>query len=71
MLLDLSDDEDEVSSSEPSSPEAEAVIDIDANSDIILNVPEYAAEIHDYLKKAEVSFKNVSDSSLLGFACCA
>ena len=50
MLLDSSDDE---LVNEPDSP-AEAVIDIDEDSDLVLDVAEYAAEIHDYLKNAEV-----------------
>lgn len=48
MLLDSSDEEDELASPKP-------MIDIDTNSDAILDVSEYAPEIHDYLKKAEVS----------------
>lgn len=47
MLLDSSDEENEPDSPEP-------VKDINSNSDAIIDVPEYAAEIHDYLKKAEV-----------------
>ena len=48
MLLDSSDDEseDEII--------VEPVRDIDDNSDTVLDVPEYAAEIHQYLKAAEV-----------------
>lgn len=49
MLLDSSDDEE----SEADIPEP--VKDIDSNSDTIIDVPEYAAEIHQYLKEAEVN----------------
>ncbi len=49
MLLDSSDDED----SEADFPEP--VKDIDNNADTVIDVPEYAAEIHRYLKMAEVN----------------
>jgi hypothetical protein len=49
MLLDSSDDEE----SEADIPEP--VKDIDSNSDTIIDVPEYAVEIHQYLKEAEVN----------------
>ena len=49
MFLDSSDDEeDETDIPEP-------VKDIDSNSDGIIDVPEYAAEIYQYLKAAEVN----------------
>ncbi|CAB3995919.1 cyclin A [Paramuricea clavata] len=51
MLLDSSDDEE----SEADIPEP--VKDIDSNSDTITDVPEYAAEIHQYLKAAELKHR--------------
>lgn len=49
MFLDSSDDEED----EPNIPET--IKDIDSNSDGIIDVPEYAAEIYQYLKAAEVN----------------
>lgn len=50
MILDSSDEEEEPDIPEP-------VKDIDENADIVINVPEYAAEIHEYLKKAELNHR--------------
>lgn len=50
MFLDSSDDDEE---DEPNIPET--IKDIDSNSDGIIDVPEYAAEIYQYLKAAEVN----------------
>ena len=49
MILDSSDDE------ESDEGVLEPVKDIDSHSDTIIDVPEYAAEIHRYLKEAEVT----------------
>ena len=49
MFLDSSDDEED----EPDIPET--IKDIDSNSDGIIDVSEYAAEIYQYLKAAEVN----------------
>lgn len=47
MLLDSSDEESEAD-------DTHSVKDIDTSSDVVIDVPEYAAEIHRYLKEAEV-----------------
>ena len=52
MCLDSSDDESEDDIPEP-------VKDIDNNTDTVIDVPEYAAEIHQYLKAAEVLQNNI------------
>lgn len=55
MHLDLSDDEE----NQPVNADHEPVKDIDSNCDEIIEVPEYAAEIHKFLKNAEVSSQNL------------
>ena len=55
MHLDLSDDEE----NQAVNVDHEPVKDIDSNCDEIIEVPEYAAEIHKFLKNAEVSSLNL------------
>ncbi|XP_028403157.1 G2/mitotic-specific cyclin-A-like [Dendronephthya gigantea] len=50
MLLDSSDEESEAD-------DTQQIKDIDTSSDVIIDVPEYAAEIHRYLKEAELKYR--------------
>ncbi|XP_046853531.1 G2/mitotic-specific cyclin-A-like [Xenia sp. Carnegie-2017] len=53
MHLDLSDDEE----NQAVNADHEPVKDIDSNCDEIIEVPEYAAEIHKFLKNAELKHR--------------
>lgn len=57
MFLDSSADEDCEGIKDP-------IKDIDTSCDTIIDVPEYAAEIHQYLKIAEVNMVTYQHCSL-------